>query len=258
MMLRGRLGWAVVWALGSLLGVVGCGGSSSSSDDTSSSAASGSTRSSGSGSTGTSGGSTAGSGDLSGTWDLIISDSDGDASTATVTVSPSLLEVVGEGVELLAIIGANDINVAYDNEAVDATRLSPANVDLGIFPLPLSGSLHFSSAGGDGSCDTSLQAESFTLTCTGGIHAGGDLPRLDNADASASKASSLPSVFGDLGGRWSYQDERTNCSLTLEGNSITVDCTGARTYTGNATLTVDGDRISGSTNGGIEFTAQRR
>jgi hypothetical protein len=173
-------------------------------------------------------------------------------------MSSSLLEVVGEGVDLLAIIGAEEINVAYDDEAVDATRLSPANLDLGILPLPLSGGLHFSSAGGDGSCDTSLQAESFAMTCTGGIRAGRDLPRLDNADAGATKTSNLPSVFGDVGGRWSYQDEKTTCSVTLEGNTIAVDCTGDRTYTGNATLTVDGDRISGSTNGGIEFTAQRR
>jgi len=129
--------------------------------------------------------------------------------------------------------------------------------DLGILPLPLAGVLHFSDTSSGEGCDSDLRAGSFTMSCTANARGAGDL-HFSNTDASATRSEALPSVFGDLGGRWSYQNGSASCSVTFENNTITADCTDAGDFTGAATVTVDGDRISGSTDAGIEFTAQRR
>jgi len=44
----------------------------------------------------------------------------------------------------------------------------------------------------------------------------------------------------------------------FEDNTIEVDCAESGSDSGTISITVDNGRITGSTSGGLEFTAQRR
>lgn len=254
----------VVWAalLPGVLALAGaCGGNPSSEGEENAVGSTASSGSGGAGGTSASGsnasGSTGGPNDLSGTWDVIVSEADGDTSTLTVTLSPTQLAVAGE-LDVLALVADEVIDVAYDDSAIRATR-NVLDMDLGVIPLPLGGLLHFTGVPDEGpSCDYALDSERFTLVCTDDISTPGDLPELDSADLEAVHTEALESDFGEFGGRWSVSAEDVDCSVVFEGNTIQVDCARAGSDSGQASITVGTDRISGSTSEGVEFTAQRR
>ncbi|HEU5072823.1 MAG TPA: hypothetical protein VFU02_01590 [Polyangiaceae bacterium] len=209
------------------------------------------------GSTGTTKG-TDDTSDLSGTWDVIVARPDGDASTSTVTLSPTQLLVAGE-LEVLALVAGEIIDIAYEGEALRATRQAESDMDLGILPLPLAGLLRFTGVPDEGAgCDWSLEADEATLLCTDDIDTPNHLPELNDADLRAVRTETLDSVFGELGGRWAVTAEDVDCSVVFEGNTIDVACARAGSNSGELTVTVDDGRVSGSTSAGIEFTAQRR
>lgn len=203
-------------------------------------------------------GSTGGPNDLSGTWDVIASEPDGDTHVSTVTLSPTQLRVDGE-LELLALVADDVVDIAVDGEAVRATRQGETDMDLGVIPLPLAGLLHFVGVPDEGpSCDYSLTAEALTLVCTDDVSAPNDLPELDSAELSAERTEALTSNFGELGGRWWVTAEDVVCSVVFQGNTIKVECAEGGSDSKHVNITVDRDRISGSTTDGLEFTAQRR
>lgn len=199
---------------------------------------------------------TGGSSDLSGTWDLLIAQPDGDVSTSTVTLSPTRLAVDGE-LELLALIADEVIDIAFDGEALRATRMA-VDLDLGVIPLPFGGSLRFTGVPDEGpACDYDLDTTSLSLVCTDDISTPGDLPELDEANLQAQRTEALSSEFGELGGRWSVTAEDVECLVVVEGNTIDVECSRGDSDA-SVTVTVGAERISGSTSEGVEFTAQRR
>ncbi len=196
--------------------------------------------------------------DLSGTWDVIVSNPNGRAGTATVTLSPTQLLVTGE-LEVAALIANDIIDIAYEGEAAKATRQRESDMNLGVMPLPLAGALRFTGVPDEGDgCDYNLDAEELTIECTDSIVTPGNLPELNSADLDAVRTSELESIFGELGGRWTVTAEDVDCSVVFEGNAIDVSCERAGATSGDLTVTVEDGRISGSTSAGIEFTAQRR
>jgi hypothetical protein len=203
-------------------------------------------------------GGTGGPDDLSGTWDVIVSRADGEAATSTVTLSPTQLQVAGD-LEIVALIADDVIDIAYEGEAVRATRQGGSDMDLGVLPLPLAGLLRFAGVPDEGGgCEYGLGPEELTIVCRGEISTPNDLPELENADLNAVRTEMDYSIFGDLGGRWSVTAEDLDCSVVFEDSTIDVDCTQAGSGSGEVTITVESNRISGSTSAGIEFTAQRR
>jgi len=246
-----------------------CGGDSKSSEDGSDSA----TASDGSGGSGasdgsngsggshgntTTTGSTGGPDDLSGTWDVIVSAADGEAVTSTVTLSPTQLGVTGE-LEVLALITDDIIDIAFEGESIRATREAAGDMDLGVLPLPLAGALWFAGVPDlNNGCHHRLDESELRLECTDDISTPSEFPELENADLTAERTEARNSIFGDLGGRWRVTAQALDCSVLFEANNIDVDCARADSDSGTISITVDNGRITGSTSGGLEFTAQRR
>jgi hypothetical protein len=208
---------------------------------------------------GTGGGSSATTtGDLSGTWDVIVTESSGRAKSNTVAVTPALLQLEQPQVST-ALFTDQDIAIDYKGNAIRGVRNAPTSANLGIFPLPLSGAIHFSGTTANAAgCDFSLDPTAFSFVCTGYIKRDYDLPSFTGAQAQGTHSATGASVFGDLGGTWLVSSGTANCQAVLAGSTITIACSNAGPYTGQVTLNVNGNLISGSTSGGLEFTAQRR
>lgn len=264
--MKQRWVWNLALAAGVLpcaLGFLGaCGGDSTSGDGGSDNT----TASDGSGGSGGSGGSkgdtttssTGSPDDLSGTWDVIVSAPDGDASTSTVTLSPTQLGVSGE-LDLVALVTDEVIDIAYEGESVRATREAESDMDLGVLPLPLAGALWFAGVPDlNEGCHHRLDESELRLECTDDISTPYNLPEFENADLTAERTEARDSIFGDLGGRWRVTAQALDCSVVFEDNTIEVDCADAGSDSGSVSITVNDGRITGSTSGGLEFTAQRR
>jgi hypothetical protein len=203
-------------------------------------------------------GGTSASGDLSGTWDVIATPSIGAAMTATVTISPSLLQVIPKP-NLMALVSNDTIEISYDGNAARATRTAAPTASLGVMPLQLSGGLHFSGVPDTGvSCDYQLGPASLSFSCTNSVKHLRNWPRLSNVVLLAARDSASTSDFGDLGGHWTVDTGKTTCEAVVAGSAVTLTCANADQYTGQVAMNVNGNRISGTTSGGIEFTAQRR
>jgi hypothetical protein len=169
------------------------------------------------------------------------------------------LDVTGE-LEVLALVADDITTIAFDGDSARATRLSEGDMDLGVVPLPLAGVWRFTDVPEvDEGCDMDLAPDALSLRCSNDISNPASLPALENADLRALREDSRDSIFGELGGRWAVSGNDIDCSIVLEGNTIALDCAQAgREGSGQVSLTVDGDRISGFTSAGLEFTAQRR
>jgi hypothetical protein len=119
--------------------------------------------------------------------------------------------------------------------------------------------LHFAGVPDTGvGCNYNLGPTALSISCTSRVARPPSWPELSNAIVTASRDESLASILGDIGGRWTVSSGNATCQAALEGNTVTLTCVNAKSYTGQVTLNVNGDRISGTTSGGIEFTAQRR
>lgn len=195
--------------------------------------------------------------DLSGTWDLIVSNADGDASTSTIALSPTLLQVSSDEVELLALVADELVDIAYNDESVRAERQTKVALDLGVLPLPLGGLLHFVGVPDDGeSCDFGLDGEELTLLCTDEASGPSSILETDGANLTARRTDQRSSVFGVLGGTWRATADGDACDIVFEGSTITATCDSSPDD--SVVVTVGDGRITGVATGGIEFTAQRR
>jgi hypothetical protein len=84
-------------------------------------------------------------------------------------------------------------------------------------------------------------------------------PNPQNELVTAQQIMKQPSIFGDLGGKWQVnQPVGKLCTFDLTANTIDITCGGSKMTAGSLHVDVNGDVISGFTNRGIEFTAQRR
>lgn len=190
---------------------------------------------------------------LSGEWDVIFSSPTGRTKTLKVTLSPTLLEMTGDLDDALVITNGSTFDVALEDEKVDGTRTADSPMQLGAMPLPLDGTIHFAEADSpQNGCGSVLTDSAFSFTCSGDVGGG-----FNNSKTTATKSQSLVSAFGDVGGVWSVTSGNAQCTATLEGSTIEVTCEGGGAN-GSITITLDGDRVTGLTSGGAEFTAQRR
>jgi hypothetical protein len=195
----------------------------------------------------------AGSG-LSGQWDVIFSSPTGRTKTIQVTMSPTLLELTGDIDDALVITNGGTFDVALEDDKVEGTRTANPPLELGVMPLPLDGILRFTDGESpEKSCDSTLTANGFSFVCGSDVGGG-----FNNSRTTATKSKSLVSDFGDVGGEWLVTSGNVTCSAKLETSTIVVTCQGGGKANGTMTITLDGDRVTGITSGGAEFTAQRR
>lgn len=196
--------------------------------------------------------------DLTGVWDLVVT-GDG-VATDTIEISEDLLRVTTSRRELVLVRTSDGYDGTYEGGFVRATPRDGADLDLGALPLPVGGDFRLEdiSSALDW-CDYTLTASSFSGDCTEGVYDPPDLPDLGGAVVTAVRLKALASVFGDLGGEWEVETgEGARCKVLLDGASLELSCQDARAYSGSVRMVFSRDSLSGSTDRGIEFAAQRR
>jgi hypothetical protein len=196
--------------------------------------------------------------DLTGAWDLVVT-GDG-VATDTIEISVDLLRVTTSKRELVLVRTSDGYDGTYEDGFVRATSREGEDLDPGALPLPIGGRwlLEDISSSLDW-CDYTLSAASFSGDCTEGVYHAPDFPDLGSAVVTAVRVKALTSVFGDLGGEWTVETgEGARCNVLLDGPSLELSCQDAHAYSGSVSMVFSRDSLSGFTDRGIEFAAQRR
>lgn len=193
---------------------------------------------------------------LTGVWDIVTSE-----GNAIFSWSADVVCVEGMGGSFVAEREGEDFRIVYQRGSETlpllARRLTPSSLSLGDLPLDISGTWRFSDDPdlGDG-CNMTLGSGVLSVVCT-------DVDRplrgLTGGTYTASRESTGSSMFGDLGGTWTAARSggEGRCTVIVEGDGVSVECTQANELTGTLVATVSGDSASGSSDG-FEFSAQRR
>lgn len=208
------------------------------------------------------GGCPATSGSLAGTWEVLGSRVGDVQRSALVTVTAGSLVVDEWRGTFQAILHGNTFDVSFVGTNGAHFQFSAAHTpgpgSAGIIPLPLFGDWDAHAANTPG-CTISAKPDLASADCTRADALPSWMARNGTATLRATRTSSLASEFGDFGGNWTFSTALgASCTIKVEGNTISAECTNAGEATGSATFTLTGDSGRGSTSKGIEFTAQRR
>jgi hypothetical protein len=201
--------------------------------------------------------------DLSGTWDVIASNTGTKPYPLTVTIDSQHVEVVtGDGSFTVQQNGSGFL-ANYASSAIArpiaVTRNAMGAMVFGAIPLDLSGSwtARITNTVETIGCDGTLSESDVAATCRGvrfPSWMGGY--RVGTGAASGTKAASAASIFGDLGGTWRVDfASGATCTFRFEGSTFSSDC---GRELGGVTVTFAGSNASGSTTFGDEFSAHRR
>jgi hypothetical protein len=205
------------------------------------------------GSSGT--GSILGGGALDGTWDVVVTNpKTGSEATGSITISPSLFAMSFEKFELNGALNAGVPDITYNTEGTTkklGATLSQAAFDTGALSYPLGGDWVLKGESQEG-CTASIKVPTMSLECD-------RLPSLLRSGiegtSSAQRVSTLPSSFGELGGKWNVLVPDATCEATFEGSTFTAKCSDS---TDALTMTFSGDTASGSLADRVEISAKRR
>lgn len=186
--------------------------------------------------------------------------------SATLTLDVDHLNVVTDSGSFTATRKGAGFDVTFTvspgaPHPVRAATVTAGALKLGAFPINLSGDWKVTNQPDDGlhSCSSSLSTGNLSASCAAADLVAWWLPFGLDGTATAKQTKQLTSVFGDLGGEWSLQfSGGGTCTFKLEGGSVSSDCQGANHMNGKMTATFSGDKLSGSTDAGIEFSAKRR
>jgi hypothetical protein len=241
------------------LGLVSLQCSGSTSGVGASSGASGSGGTSSGGSSGFPAGST-----LSGTWDVVVSKGTSTPQTATLAISNStfLFDANGFHLNLNVTNATPDVAYTYGTSnpysgPLTVTR-TPGALSMGALPLAVGGSWNFAGKTAE-RCTGEAHPESLSTSCTG-IGAPFDIlmpPGGGTGTSTAQRRSTLPSMFGDLGGSWNVVTPRAVCDVTFQDNLFSASCS-QNNGQGTVDLTFTDGLASGKTSQGAELSAKRR
>jgi hypothetical protein len=196
--------------------------------------------------------------DLRGTWDLIGAGPGEMPATGVLVLGDNALSVAFGSTSLTFTGTGNPVVWTDDIHGTVTIRASQvaSTVDTGVLPLNLGGAWSFTS--GTSGCNASLSAGGFNASCDDGVVGLPEpLPNLAGT-MNMTKTSSLPSIFGALGGVWSASFVDGTCTATLSGNTMTVDCANESAFDGSVQLSICQGAISGSTSHGVAFTGRRQ
>ena len=192
---------------------------------------------------------------LAGTWDLTATPTSRSASTSgSLVIAPSrialtmggnTLELEGRG-SAITLRSSPDVHVAHE----------PAPLDTGALPLDVGGIWHAASADGVEQCHARLASSAFSADCSA-IDTGGWGLGL-HGSVHGTRALSLASSFGDLGGAWTIIQGDVSCTAVFEGNDFSVSCIRDGVLTGSLSAHVMDSLASGTSSAGLEFAARRR
>jgi len=179
-----------------------------------------------------------------------------------ITVRPGIFKVTASSGEILDAIGSNDdYLVAYtrpygSSSAFHATRTGPTT-DVGQLPIGIGGNWNLTN--GVRGCTASLTASTAAGACD--IISG--LPNwaepFSNGNTIGTKTATRTSIFGELGGTWSFTTSRgAQCEVIFDGSSAQATCTSPQSIQPDSVhITFVGTSASGGASSGLEFSAQR-
>jgi hypothetical protein len=192
---------------------------------------------------------------LAGTWDLTATPTSRSASTSgslviarsriALTIGGNTLELEGRG-SAMTLTSSPDVNVARE----------AAPLDTGALPLDVGGIWRATSADGAEQCHARVTSTAFSGDCSV-IDTGGWGVAL-HGSVHGTRALTLASSFGDLGGAWTITQGDVTCTAVFEGNDFSLSCIRDGVLTGSLSAHVTGSLASGTSSAGMEFAARRR
>jgi hypothetical protein len=199
---------------------------------------------------------------LAGTWDIVGEISGQSSVSGTLVISQNTFTVQFGDSMLVYTTPAGPTTWSDDNGQVNLTTVesgTPVGINFGALPFTLGDSWSFSN--GDANCAGSLFATSWTSSCSGADEIPEPLPESLDGDFSGQKTSAATSIFGELGGTWTFaaNGETSGCQATVSGNSVSIQCDeDSEDLAGTAQATFCDGVITGTTSTGVQFSARLR
>jgi hypothetical protein len=212
---------------------------------------------------GNNGGGGPGGSTLAGSWDLTASTT---TSSGTLILDDKSINIsIGDYTFLMHVNGAQaDLTWSSRYGGISQVKVThaPAALDLGAIPLQVGGDWTFSTPSGQGGCLGTLSPAAWTGSCTQVDVSTPIYDLYDSPNAHATRVATHDSMFGDLGGDWTVSNGgAAHLDVSVAGNTLQAtlySSAGTTSSEGGLMLAFNGGLASGTTSGGVEFSAQRR
>jgi hypothetical protein len=194
---------------------------------------------------------------IAGNWDLL---STGNSTHVKVSVDATSFTFVHDVQELAFKVTGGTMSLVWREPTpvpITVAQTTSA-LDVGVLPLAVGGDWLFSSADSTQSCKASVRAAALTASCNG-VQAT-PLGALSGTMI-GERTTSLPSLFGDLGGVWHLASGRGSIDVTVSRNEFKVVSNGLGNLSGHP-LTLDvkicNGTLTGTTSDGAELAGTRQ
>ncbi len=198
---------------------------------------------------------------IAGTWDLVDSIGGTQEGTAILTIDAGTFSIARNATTLTFQNSGGAMTLSY----VDKTRTTPINVsqtasavDVGAFPFALGGSWTFASQTDTSQCTASLATDGFNASCNrvNGAPVVGTI----SGTLVGTRKTQLASIFGDLGGTWTFSSGTGTADVTFSANTFTSTTShfGSHIPDGTFALRVCKKTVSGVTAGGFELAGMKQ
>lgn len=213
---------------------------------------------SGSGASGSAGGT------LAGIWDVTGAAPGSAPTTGTIEITPTRFALAFADTTLAFDTQGSAATLTYvsgDETHTTPEQHTPGALNTGTFPFPLGGTWTIASDTGKERCNLTFNTSTALGNCTEVNMPGRSVPDIAAGVYTGQRTRAASSIFGDLGGSWTFTsgEARGSCTATFEGAIVIFSCANAkRDLNGTVTARVDGNVVSGNLSSGVEFSARRR
>ncbi len=206
-----------------------------------------------------------GTSSLSGIWD-VTADQDGNQSKARIELSEKKLLITdgSGGTFEFAIDSSGALAGSFVEEKNDDPETFVGDHEGNAFSfgaglLPIGGSWTFTGdekGHSDDACRFTLGNGSLTASCDD-VHIGF---HVRNKSVTGTRTKTAESIFGDLGGTWTVEDDKDgrSCTFTFEGKTFESRCAKGD-FAGTTSLTFEETTLTGSSSSGsVEISGVKR
>jgi hypothetical protein len=204
-------------------------------------------------------------GSLAGIWDVTGAEPGSAPTTGTIEISATTFKVEFAPSSLTMIIQAGgSVVTAWEKDAFNGTDISTTHSDIafdtGALPLPIGGMWAFTSptAGDSTQCTGNLSPSAFNAGCNSSVSGRPGVVPSMRGSAIANKSTTLPSSFGDFGGKWEFTGDASGCAATFEQNTVSWKCPKSGGFGGSVEITFTATTASGTSSTGVQFSALKR
>jgi len=196
---------------------------------------------------------------IAGTWDIIDSQDGTKQGASVLTIDASTFSFTRNVTTLSLTVSGDTLTLSY----TDKTKTTPINasrtanpVDIGVIPLALGGDWTFASQTDAEQCTASFGAAGFNATCN---HVNGTPAGTLDGTMVGQRVATAPSVFGQLGGDWTFQSGSGAANVSFKGNLFTATTTKlGRIPSGTMAVRVCTGTVSGVTPQGFEIAGVKQ